>query len=443
MSILSQIIQEESKIPFAGLAPHDGNVEIPRVVADAVDLPRVPEKSLKDVIEALPCAERRTVEINNSFVAGNGIVNTDDVRGVIESDKSLGGQLAKFSGETDGLFDVGRQSPTQRAADARAIVDPRREALAALGYNIPYHWQIGSSEYTIVNPTEWYYKCYQTLEKHGKREPIGWVEYSDFGGAVDMYVLLPSERFIPPEAASDDNGGDERKPVYLGYNSGYRFDGDRALDFELFGFDTEHKTVYWGLGQDKSQPHRGNVMQYAGEWWESGFEKIQRATSVDGSLLGAVDEASRLNIDFTDDDDWDPIDFVTGLGLPPTYAEDIVDRAKQMAGEPDIISIWNFYINLNAVIDEKYSTEEKSRNSLTFQGYARTGRKLLRDPQTEINRARRKYEEETGDDTDSAQRTLGESLDSVDSIVQDESELDALEKMHVTEQVQKSLGESI
>lgn len=443
MSLPSQTIQERALVPFAGLAPRDGHVEVPRVVADELDLPRYPDRSFKEVIEALPCAERRTVYIDNSFVHDNGIVAADDIKSLMDSDDSMGGQLDAYDQGTDNPFDVGRQSPKQQARGATAIVDPRREALAALGYDVDYYWQIASGEYTIVNPTDWYYRCYQTLEKRGKREPIGWVEYDDYGGTVDLYVLLPSERFVPP--TMDNNNEADRRPVYLGYTSGYRFDGDRALDFELFGFDCEHQSAYWGLGESKNRRHRGNVMDDAKEWWEAGYETISDATSIDGNLLKHVDEASTLKMDFTDDDSWSPTEFVTCLGLPPTYAEEIVDDAQAMAAEPDIISIWNFYININRVINAKYTVEGKSRNSMTFQGYARTGRKLLREPKSEIKRARRKYEEasEDGPGTDEAQQTLADSIDNISGVIQNESELSALEKLRATEDVQKSLEETL
>ncbi|MDT3437877.1 hypothetical protein [Haloarcula sp. 1CSR25-25] len=440
MSLPSQTIVEDGIIPFSGLSPRDGEVKIPRVVAEELDLPRYPEASLKEIIESLPSAERRTVEIDNSFVAGNGIVATDEVKSLIESDDSMGSGLKEFNDTNTGdPFDAGRQEPTQRAHDARAIVDPRREALAALGYNVSYHWQIGSDGYTVINPTDWYYKCHQTLEKHGEREPIGWVEFSDFGGAVDLYVLLPSQRFIPPTM---EEGDEDRGPVYLGYHSGYRFDGTRSLDFELFGFDTEHQTAYWALGKSKSQPHRGDVMQYAKDWWEKGYEDITSATSVDGDLLETVDDASTLKLDFSNEDTWDPAEFIEHLGLPPTYAEEIADRAQQISAEPDVLSMWNLFVNISAVINEKYTGEGKSRNSMTFQGHARVGRKLLRDPETEINRAKRKYDEATDGDEDveESQRTLSESIDDIDGVIQSESEMSTHEKLTVTQQIQDTLG---
>jgi hypothetical protein len=439
MNFSSQVVVESGKIPFAGLSPCDGDVEIDRVIAEDIDIPRYPEQSLKDIIELLPHAERRRVEIDNSFVAGNGIVDTDSVQSTVEETESMGADMKEFpSGSRESVYDVGRKEPTQRAHDVAAIVDPRREALAALGQPVDYHWQIGGGDYAIVNPTDWYYKAHQTLEKHGERRPIGWVEFDDYGGAVDLYVLLPSQRFMPLSVDDED-----REPVYLGFHSGYRFDGSRSLDYELFGYDLEQGVGYWGLGQRKSQPHRGNVMSYAGDWWESGYEDIQEATSIDGGLLSAINDASDLKLDFGEDGAWSPAEFVEHVGLPTTYAEEIADRALQMAGDPDLVSIWNFYININAVIDSVYSGENKSRNSMTFQGYTRTARKLLQNPKQEINRARRSYAEGTeGESVPDSQRTLGESVDDIASVVQDESELSDVERMTVTKEVQKRLGES-
>lgn len=439
MSLSSQVIVESGKVPFAGLSPCDGDIEVDRVIAEDIDIPRYPEQSLKDIIELLPHAERRRVEIDNSFVAGNGIVDTDGVQAQVEETESMGADMQAFPSKPDeSVFDVGRQDPTQPARDVAAIVDPRREALAALGQPVDYHWQIGGGDYAIVNPTDWYYKAHQTLEKHGERRPIGWVEFSDYGGAVDLYVLFPSQRVMPLSADDED-----REPVYLGFHSGYRFDGSRSLDFELFGYDLERGTGYWGLGKRKSQPHRGDVMSYAGDWWESGYETVQDAASVDGGLLSAVSGAAELKLDFADDDTWSPTEFIEHVGLPTTYAEEIADRALGMAGDPDRVSVWNFYVNTNAVIDSVYSSENKSRNSMTFQGYTRTARKLLHNPEQEINRARRSYAEATdGKSVPDSQRTLGESVDDIASVVRDESELSDLERMTTTKEIQKRLGES-
>lgn len=441
MSLLSQTLDESGKVPFAGLSPRDTKVEVPPELAESLDLPRYPDASLKDIIELLPNAEARKVFIDNEFVAGNSMVATDEVREFVEQDEALSGDLKAFDDESGDLFDVDRREPERQAHDVKAVVDRRREALHALGHDVKYHWQVASDSYTIINPTDWYYICYRTLEQSGERDCLGWVEFDDYGGSVDLYILLPSQRFIPPSVADAEGYDDEesRRPVLLGFNSGYRFDGSRSLDFELFGFDTEHCSTLWSLGEQKTQPHRGNVMQYAEEWWSGGYESIQEGASLDGELLEAIADATELKLDF-DDAEWTVEEFIEYLELP--YAEEIADRAVAMAGENGLISCWNLYVNINTVLANEYSGDTKSRNSLTFQGHVRKARQLLRKPKTEINRARKKYEEaEDADmDVDEAQRTLTESVESIEGVTRSESELSTLEKMNITEQVQQTLS---
>jgi len=450
MSLSSHLVEREKQIPFSGLSPRDGEQEVPPEVANTLDIPRYPEASLKDIIDILPQAESRKVEIDNEFVANNGIVATDEIQEFLQQDPTLDGELSAFDndGESgrDDVFDVSRGSPRRRAHDAKAIIDKRREALHGLGYDVKYHWQIPSDSYSIINPTDWYYECHKVLEKNGERSPFGWVEFDDYGGIVDFYLLLPTQKFTPPSVnegvdspieSSQDNS---RRPVLLGFHSGYRFDGSRSLDFELFGFDTEHQTAYWGLGGFKNQPHRGDVMRYAGDWWVDGYDSISQATSMDGNLLNDISEATTLQLDFNDAE-WSISEFVECLGLPPTYAESVEERATEMSEYPHIISMWNLYVNINFVIDAKYSEKEKSRNSLTFQGHARVARKLLRDPETEINRAKRNYDEKSdeADDMAESQRTLNESLDGINGVLKKESEMSTIEKMEITEQIQATL----
>jgi hypothetical protein len=447
MSLLSHVIDREGTLAFSGLSPHDGEVEIPRQVADKLDLPRYPEASLKDVINQLPDAEARPVFIDNANVANNGIVDTDSIRSTLRREEELrSSSVEKFDGDNESVFDIDRGDPTHEAHDLKAVIDPRREAIDALGeeYSINYTWQVASSDYTIITPSQWYFKAHQTLEKSGERDVFGWVEFDDYGGAVDFYIFCPDQRFLPPGEDTED-----REPVYLGFNSGYTFDGTRSLDFKLIGYDLETESPYWALAEKKSKPHRGNVMADAKDWWANAYEQIKEATEFDSELFENVREAELQRLDFSDiNPDKDPEDrenwtleeLIESLDIP--YADEIANQAFQIASKDRVVSIWNIYVNINDVLNEKYTGEKKNRNSLTFQGHVRKARKLLTDTTTQLNRAKNNWEDQFNDtetDRDENQRALGESVTDLNVDIRDEDELTTLDKTNMAGSIQESL----
>lgn len=97
------------------------------------------------------------------------------------------------------------------SSDHKDIVDERRKALHALGFEVKFRWQIASDGYAIINPKEAYLPIIGALQRRGQNDVFGWVSYRDWGGILKMFVICPGLRHVTSVGVdkTDVDGGDE------------------------------------------------------------------------------------------------------------------------------------------------------------------------------------------------------------------------------------------
>jgi hypothetical protein len=404
---VKHIISETGRIPFTGLTEHNSTAYIPESIAENLKFAPTTETTFKDIIKTLPNATEESVKINNSLVNEDGHVDEQAIHSIFKSES------VNFS--LDDLDIDINEDPTGDAitdvTDHIAIIDPRRQALDALGYNCKYHWNIGKS-YTIVNPTDGYYPLQQILQQKGEGENVfGWVDIRDYGGAIDIYLLLESHKLYP--GTREENDG---SPIYLGFQTGYDFSGGRAFDSTLFGYDTKHDTWLFNLGPRKSRKHVGKVVDATADiksWWEKEYDRMQLFTD---SILSDIDYAETRQIDFNTSE-FSIEEFYHYLGIPwndreTGYTTDAAKLARKYSDE-NTVSAWSLAYALLITLENDYEAQNDGHkhNSATFRAYVEIATNIIRKPDKQIEKVvneKKKREQPDGEsETDPLQSQLG------------------------------------
>ncbi len=145
MSVLD-LLDQEATHAFAGLTPAD-DAEYPDAVSPETGCLDPNPRSLKDVLSVLPQASSGELWATNEFVGVDGTIDIEALRNVdgldIDTLETATGQsLSEIA--TDSSSD-----PLVRVRDHKDIVDERRKALCALGFDVKFRWQIASDRYSV------------------------------------------------------------------------------------------------------------------------------------------------------------------------------------------------------------------------------------------------------------------------------------------------------
>lgn len=389
-----RLLSERLTLPFVGLTTTDtDDVDVPRRLERQLNIGDDPE-SLTDVIELLPDASVGDLRSANEFVNEDGTLDVD----ALEDVDGIDVQAAADALDTtpSDVTDATRYQPVRGSNE---IIDQRREALAALGYQTRYQWQIASTDYAIINPPDAYRPALEAFQDFNEATDIvGWLSWRDYGGTVDLYILFTDETIDTPAAMP--------YPIYLGYHTGYGFTNNRKLFLNHFGLYPEgddHGTYLYNIGESHSRKHVGDPTNAAHEtandrvpidqWWIDGHKAFLR----DDSLVTDVANAESITIRFN----CYPFDlqaFYELLEIPTTTAEAATGRVAAY-DDPTAPSMWTAGMALALTLADCFTGDKAGPR---FRAQSRTATRLIKHPDSAISAALREYEEagHPHDDTD-------------------------------------------
>ena len=466
------LIAEEYTLRFAGLT--DG---------DAEAVPGTDERSpeawcgddsvtaLKKAIGVLPRASSGELWATNEFVGTDGAVDITAIESVhgLDTDvleRTAGRSLDELAAQTDA-------EPIVPVDDHQDIVDRRRKALCALGYDVRFRWQIASDRYSIINPQEAYQPIITALQRRGETGAFGWLSYRDWGGLLKLFVVCPGLRQVvgPPEEAVDIDDEDDldalggsrvRKAetadsdgdlvVYGGFETGYDFRGTQTLwakpilyfpDSETIVPDTGQRYTRRHYGQATDADHeRANDRVPIDEWWASIYDDVEtRMIDVDRT----VRQARAITYDF-EALPFSPTDCYRYWGIAEKYAAVAADRATNLADPTTRPTVFNLQLSLLLALLEEY---DGSWASNTHQEYLEVAGELLRTPAIMIQLAMQEHDRQADKTTErilaEGQQTLSDALEDIVDIpgieVDTEAALSDQEAQRLHDQVQQQLGD--
>ena len=148
---VASLLAEERTVLFVGLTDAAATrARETRPVSSEVRCEEDDPISLKAAISILPRASSGELWATNEFVATDGTLDAEAIKAVHGLDAE------RFEAETERSLEVAatraRGEPIVPVEDHQDIIDERRKALHALGYDVKFRWQIASDRYSIVNP---------------------------------------------------------------------------------------------------------------------------------------------------------------------------------------------------------------------------------------------------------------------------------------------------
>jgi hypothetical protein len=466
------LIAEEYTLRFAGLA--DGDAE-----AVPGNDERSPEAwcgddsvtALEQAIEVLPRASSGELWATNEFVETDGAVDIAAIESVhgLDTDaleRTAGRSLDELAARTDA-------KPIVPVDDHQDIVDRRRKALCALGYDVRFRWQIASDRYSIINPQEAYQPIITALRRRGETGAFGWLSYRDWGGLLKLFVVCPGLKQVvsPPEEAVDiDNENDiealggsrVRKAetadsdgdlvVYGGFETGYDFRGTQTLWTKPILYFPASETIVPDTGQRYTRRHygqatnadheRANDRVPISEWWASIYTDVEtRMVDVDETLR----RARAITYDF-EVLPFSAADCYRYWGIADTYAAVAADRATSLADPTSRPTVFNLQLSLLIALLEEYTGSWASN---TYQEYLEVAGELLRTPAMMIQLAMQEHDRQVKDAAErvlaESQQTLSDALEDIVQIpgieVDTEAALSDREAQRLHDQIQQQLDD--
>ncbi len=469
---LADLLTRETDRKFVGLTENDSR-EYPDEVPPETRCSAANSRSFKEAIQALPKASSGELWATNDFVETSGRVDTAAIRRVHGLDVDA---LESYTGSS--IEDLAASSDADavvRVHDHQDIVDDRRKALNALGYDVKFRWQIASDSYSIINPQEAYLPIISALQQRGETNPFGWVSYRDWGGLLKMVVICPSLRNVvsgdkedlentidedgitgavsnDSDSDGEDNENNPETVIYGGFQTGYDFRGTQTLWARPILFFPDSGTVLPDMGERYTRRHYGKATNAdhersqgrvpISEWWRSIYDDIDtRMIEVDT----AIRRTRAIAYDF-EDLPFSVEDCYTYWGIANRYAERAADRATLIATPSSRPTVFNIQLSLLIALLDEY---EGSWASNTYQEYLEVAGELLRKPAMMIQLAMQEYDRRTDDDSPRLlpenQQTLSDSLEDIVDIpgisVDTEADLSDQQAHRVQERVQKQLGD--
>jgi hypothetical protein len=461
---LIDLLDRETTLPFAGLTDDTVGVypdDVSTVGRCFTDSPR----SFKTAIQALPRASEGELWATNDFVDADGTV---DLAAISDVDGLDIDQLESLSGRTVAdLAASAKSEPVVRVRDHKDIVDERRKALNALGYDVKFRWQIASDSYAIINPQAAYLPIINALQRRGDEDVFGWVSYRDWGGLLKMVVICPSLRHVVTDTDEDDldledteteglsksqADGDGELVVYGGFQTGYDFRGTQTLWARPILFFPESGTVIPDTGEKYTRRHYGRATDATherkndrvpiNEWWRSIYDDIDlRMVDVDQ----AIRRTRAIAYDF-EDLPFSLEDCYQYWGIAYKYAEIAAERATRLAPTATRPTVFNIQLSLLIALLNEY---DGSLASNTYQEYLEVAGELYRKPSMMIQLALKEHDRGTDDEGEKVlpdnQQTLSDALEDLVDIpgidVDTEADLSDHEAQRVQDRMQRTFDE--
>jgi len=431
---LADLLKKETEIRFAGLTEADEQ-SYPDEISPEMRCISAEPRSFKETIAILPQASSGELWATNEYVTTSGTVDTEAIRTVHGLDidaleSQTGTSLETLAAQSDA-------EPVVQVRDHKDIVDGRRKALNALGYDVKFRWQVASDSYAIINPQEAYLPIISALQQRGDSEVFGWASYRDWGGLLKMVIICPSLRHVVTTAKEglegldqegltavhqdheDESPDTEQREivVYGGFQTGYDFRGTQTLWARPILFFPDSGTILPDTGERYTRRHYGNATDAAherandrvpiNEWWRNIYDDID-LRMVD------VDEAIRRTRAIAYDFEELPFDAATCYqywGVAATYAEAAADRATSIASPASRPTVFNLQLSLLIALLDPY---EGSFASDTYQAYIEVAGELLRKPAMMIQLALKEHDCKSDEPDERLlaedQQTIGDSL---------------------------------
>lgn len=432
-----RLLKRSQRIPFSGLTPMD-STDLPEDFTannDFLDSNKV--VSFKEVIAALPKANTGRLQSVNELVNKDGSVDTEAIRDIDGLD------VEALNVNPESVTDADRRDEVTDYID---IVDMRRKALAALGYETKYRWQIPTTSYSIINPTDAYGPAKRSFHNRGEADGIfGWADLSDYGGDVDCYFLFKDQRVEQPDEDDAD--------IYIGIHTGYDFSGGRTLFSQLFGYDPERNVRFYSLGSKRSRRHIGDATDARHErendrtpiqeWWDEEYERILTFTD---EMVEKIREATKTTINFSKRD-YTVEEFYQHLGIKDTYAEAAAKRAKRHSPDSEIMTMWTMFIALTWTLENDFQGEDYTGTSYRVKAEIATS--MLDNPDQQVDLVEAEHHKKTAADSSTATPGLDKSqtallggneidINQIDGI-STEDELGLANKRQIVEDKQQSV----
>ncbi|MDS0283930.1 hypothetical protein [Haloarcula onubensis] len=423
------LLDQEATHAFAGLTPADDAVYPDAVSPETRCLDPDPQ-SLKDVLSVLPQASSGGLWATNEFVGVDGTIDIEALRNVDGLDIDT---LETATGQSLSEIATNASSdPLVRVRDHQDIVDERRKALCALGFDVKFRWQIASDRYSIINPQEAYFPIVGALQQRGETEAFGWASYRDWGGLLKMFVVCPGlEHTVTaredPEIEEDADGittvsgpNESDLVVYGGFETGYDFRGTQMLWAKPILYFPETGTIVPDTGKRYTRRHygratdadheRANDRVPINEWWKAIYDDIaDRLVKVDL----AIRRTRAIAYDFGELP-FDAAGCYRYWGVANRYAEAAADRATTLASPSSRPTVYNLQLSLLIALLDEY---EGSWASNTHQEYLEIAGELLRKPAMMIQLAMKEHDRKTDEPEErvlpATQQTLSDALEDV------------------------------
>jgi len=420
----SGLITQSGQYPIQGANEHS-DIDLPDEFTE--EGPVVPSDSDKlltfkdllptdenDYTAILPNASTGELRSVNEFINDDGSIDTEAIQDILKDEV-----LKDIPVDIENVEHAQKTKRTKGHVD---VVDKRRKALDALlpDQDIPYRWQIATDSYSTINPRDAYRPLYLCLQKRGEEDNvIGWVEFSDWGGSVDIFLLFTDKSI-------DNPTGDGK--MYAGLQTGYDFSGGRAFETKLFGYNPSENIRFWNLGERRSRRHigdpnnaeheRDNNRMPIQDWWENGLSEL--SLWVD-SLVEDIEFALEHIVDFSGKE-FGIQEFYEYLDFPNSYIDPetdnrtgAVERARKIDGGDSEYSVWTLYYAMTRCLEKEFQGENK-RTSTQFQAYAQVSTRILRRPLLTMSNIEREHRRQQEDETKQTQpeKALGNGDDDVD-----------------------------
>ncbi|WP_236035627.1 hypothetical protein [Haloarcula rubra] len=461
---IADLLKQESVLRFAGLTEHDSQ-DYPNELESNMWCRSSTPRTFKDVVKALPAASSGELWATNEFIGTSGDVDIDAIRSVEGLD--IEGLERGTGSALETIAQRSAAEPVVEVQDHQDIVDERRKALHALGYDVKFRWQIASDSYTIINPQEAYLPIISALQQRGEDDVFGWASYRDWGGLLKMVVICPSLRRVVSAGEEDleelDGDGltaatpEDEAPetvVYGGFQTGYDFRGTQTLWARPILFFPASGTVLPDTGKRYTRRHYGKATDAAherannrtpiNEWWRSIYDDIDtRMVTVET----AIQRSRAIAYDF-EELPFSLKECYTYWGIAKKYAERAANRAKTIARPTTRPTVFNIQLSLLIALLEEYNG---SMASNSYQEYIEVAGELYRTPSMMIQLAMQEHDKQTTDSTDRVlpedQQTLSDSLEDLFDVpgitVETELDLSNEQAQRVQDGVQQRLDESV
>lgn len=402
-SLTPHLLDKEATIPFLGLTA-DSVLEYPEEVDTEGERFSEDAAPFEDVIEVLPKPMAVDVWADNPFVDESGEVDVEAIRDVhgLDTDtleNAMGESLETVVEDTD-------PTPLEEDRHRKAIVDPRRLALNALGYDTRFRWQIASNRYTAGDPQDFLRPAIDAFRRRGM-DGFGWLSFDNWGGHVKLTMIWPSVN------TDFDTGPTSDLTAYMGYRIQWDVQGTQKIKAHEVVFLPELQVSIPDIGQVYSRKHLGQFIDPEHERqndrlpprkWHGQIASTanQRVVTVPENIL----RLRETDLDLTQvpyapiDDDADEMSKQAAIntlttfyllhGIPETYAEEAAAESVRMAEPHYQPTLFAIVLNLQRTLLEVY--EDHSLASDQYVEYQELASDIYDRPFQMIQLAAREYE---------------------------------------------------